>query len=88
MLIFFGDVLFPFKIWMNVKTLTVVSMASVLTQRALTTVFAPTQWSWMPPRKDVCNQLNQMVCLDVRHKCLSSSVLKIVVFIKMEITQE
>lgn len=56
---------------MSVKTPAVVLMASALIQKALITVSVPTQWSWMLQKKDVSDQANHMVCLDVRCKSVS-----------------
>lgn len=56
---------------MNVKTPTVVLMASALILKALITASVPIQWSWILQKKDVYDQLNHMVGLDTR--CTSVS---------------
>ena len=73
MLVFFNN-FFSLKIWMNVRTPTVVLMASALIQKALTTASVPIPWSWMLQRKDVYGQLNHMVCSDVRCKSVSKEM--------------
>lgn len=71
LLIFFNTFFFPLKIWMSVKIPTVVLMASALTRKVLITASVPIQWSWMPQKKGVYDQLNHTVCWEVKCKSVS-----------------